>query len=297
MSATKIKEVEQQIQEFWSPLFVPELKENAILPNLINTTYDSDLQNHGDTVYVSMVENAKGSRKQIDASGNHTTIDSEKLKTKRVGIKADQIFSASFELDNLIDIQSQLGNASGQSAIRAALLKGVELQINEYIYGLVAPSSSDPEHVRSGITAYNFAELMKDRALASKSKWPTGDRYVLLDPEYYNDFLGDTKNSSSDFVGQDLPLIGGQRPFVRSDFQILEDNSDAMRQLSPTEAFKNGLVFHRDWCYMVAQMMPTFKLSDLHANKQRGYLLTVDMVGGAKLGIQGDLKHIRVYND
>lgn len=296
MSATTVRELEEQIQEYWSPLFVPELKENALLPNLINTEFDSTLQNQGDTAYVSMIENAKGSRQQIKADGSHTVIQSEKLKTQRVGIKADQIFSGSFELDSLIDLQTQLNSPDGQSKIRQALLKGVELQINDYIYSLVSPSTTNPDHVRNGISDYNFAELMTDRGLAAKAKWPAGDRYMLLDPEYYNDFLTDSKNTSMDFVGNDLPLIGGQRPIQRSGFQIFEDNSDAMRQLSPGGNFSNGLIFHKDWIYMVAQMQPTFKLSDLHSNKQRGYLLTVDMVGGAKLGIQGNLKHIKVYN-
>jgi hypothetical protein len=296
MSATLVRELEDQIQKFWSPLFVPELKENAVLPNLINTTFSGDLQSYGDTVKVSMINNANGTRQQIKNDGSHTSIISEKLKTQQVGIVADQIFSASFELDSLTDLQSQIGSPAGQSRIREALLKGVELQINEYIYSLVAPIGSGPNQVRNGIAAYDFNQLMTDRGIAAKRKWAQGDRYILLDPEFYGDFISAEKNSSADYVGSDLPLIGGQRPISRAGFLVLEDNSDAMRQLSPTGAFKNGLAFHRDWCYMVAQAMPTFKLSDLHGNKNRGYLLTVDMVGGAKLGLEGDKKHIQIYN-
>jgi hypothetical protein len=298
MSATIVNEVSDQIQKFWAPIFVPELKENAILPNLINTTYSSNLSAQGDTVYVSMVEAADGSRQTIDASGNHTAIQSEKLKTQRVGIVADQVFSASFELDSLIDLQSQLGSPSGQSSIRAALLKGIELQINKYIYSLVSPSLSAPDLSINGVTDFNFAQLQTVRKLASQAKWGKDKPwYLLLDPAYYNDFMTDTKNTSSDFVGGDLPLIGGQRPFVRSGFQVLEDNSDGMQGLGAATGIEDlALAFHPDFMYMVAQMQPTFKLSDLHANKQRGYLLTVDMVGGAKLGIQGALKHIVVYN-
>lgn len=295
-SATLVRELEDQIQKFWSPVFVPELKETAILPNLINTTFSADLQAQGDTVKVSMIEDAEGSRQKIDASGNHTTIHSEKLKTQQVNVVADQIFSASFELDSLVDLQTQIGSPSGQSRIREALLKGVELQMNDFIYSLVAPSTSNPDHEIDSVSDFNFSQLMAVRGLAAKAKWPASERYLLLDPQYYNDFLTDTKNSSSDFVGGDLPLIGGQRPVSRSGFMILEDNSDAMRRLSPTSGFDNGLAFHRDWCYMVAQMNPTFKLVDLAPNKQRGYLLVVDMVGGARLGLQGNVKHIKIYN-
>lgn len=298
MSATLITEVSDQIQKFWSPLFVPELKESAILPNLINTTYTSDLKQQGDTVYVSMVEAATGERKTIDSSGAHTVIGSEKLTTQRVGIVADQVVSASFELDSLIDLQSQLGSASGQSAIRNALMKGVELQINKYLYSLIVPSTSSPDHSINGVTDFNFTQLQAARKLASQAKWAKDKGwYLLLDPSYMNDFLTDQKNTSSDYVGADLPLVGGMKPFVRSGFQIIEDNSDAMNQLSPTLAAEDfGVAFHPDFLYMVAQSQPTFKLSDLHANKQRGYLLTVDMVIGAKLGIQGNKKCIKFYN-
>lgn len=297
MSATLVRELEDQIQKFWSPLFVPELKETAILPNLINTTYTSDLKQQGDTVYVSMVEAAEGERKTIGNDGSHTVIGAEKLKTQRVGVVADQIFSASFELDSLIDLQSQIGSPSGQSAIRNALLKGVELQVNKYLYSLVNPSTSAPDHVLSSVADFNFTQLQSVRKLASQAKWMKDNNwYLLLDPSYMNDFMNDQKNTSNDYVN-DMPLIGGVRPYSRSGFQILEDNSDAMAQLSPAGAAEDfGLAFHRDFLYMVAQMNPTFKLSDLHSNKQRGYLLTVDMVGGAKLGIQGDKKHIKIYN-
>lgn len=299
MASTNVKELEEQVKKFWSPIFVPELKESALLPNLINTDFTSTIQQFGDTAYVSMIEAAEGDRKQKNVDGSHTVIKSEKLKTNRVGIVADQIFSAAFELDSLVDLQSQLGSPEGQSAIRNALLKGVELKINEYIYSLVSPSTSNPDHSRDGVGDYNFSQLQTDRALASQAKWPGRgqDWYALLDPSYYNDFMNDQKNSSSDYVGQDLPIVGQQKPYMRSGFMIFEDNSAAMNQISPTEATSDlALLFHRDFCYMVAQSQPEFYLVDLKSNKQRGYLLGVDLIGGAKLGLEGSVKHIKVYN-
>jgi hypothetical protein len=299
MSATILNDVNAQIQKFWAPMFVSELKESALIPNLVNTTYSSDIKALGNAATVSMIEAATGSTKTIDSSGGHTVIDSEKLVSQNVQVVADKIFSASFELDSLIDLQSQLGSPDGQSKIRAALLKGIELQINDFVYSLAVPSTSAPDHDISSISDFNFAQLQAVRALASKAKWSRaeGPWNLLLNPDYMNDFMNDQKNSSSDYVGSDLPLVGGQRPYFRSGFQILEDNSDAMSRLSPTSVSTDlGLAFHKDFLYLVMQTMPTFKLSDLHANKQRGYLLTCDLVGGAKLGIQGNKKVIKIYN-
>lgn len=297
MSATNVREVEEQIQEFWAPLFVPELKESALLPLLVNTEYSADIKQQGDTAYVSMVHAAKGERQEISEDGSHTVIKSEKLKTTRVGIQANQIFTASFELDSLIDLQSQLGSADGQSKIRAALLKGVELQINEYIYSLLSPSASGPDHILSGVSAFDFTQLQNVRKLASKAKWPAdGNWSILLDPTYMGDFLSDTKNTSGDYVS-DSPLIKGVTTYQRSGFKIMEDNSDAMAAVSPTKVLdKLGLAFHKDFLYLVAQTEPSFKLSDLHGTKKRGYLLTVDLLGGAKLGLEADKKHITIFN-
>lgn len=296
MSATLVTELSDQIQKFWSPLLVPELKESAILPSLVSTDYDGQISQGGDTVYVSMIQAANGSRKQISSTGEHTVIESEKLKTQRVGIIADQIFSASFELENLVDLQTQLADPAAKQSIRNALMKGVELKINDYLYSLVAPSTSAPDHSVASVSDFNFAALMANRLLASTAKWPDEDRFLLLDPSFMNDFLTDTKNTSSDYVG-DAPLIGGKKPYYRSGFWIMEDNSSAMNQLSPSLAAADySLAFHKSFMYLVMQQQATFKLSDLHANKQRGYLLTVDLIGGAKLGLQGNVKHIVNYN-
>jgi len=297
MSATIVRELEDQIQKFWSPLLVPELKENALLPTLVSKDYQGEIKQGGDTVYVSMVEAATGGRKQIQPDGSHTVIGTEKLKTQRVGIVADQIFEASFELDSLIDLQTQLADPSGQSAIRAALMKGIELQINDYLYSLVSPSTSAPNHSINGVATYSTAAHMANRVLASKAKWPMdGNLYALLDPEYFAQFAEDTKAGNADYGASDAPLIGGQFGLRRGGFTVLEDNSDAMRRLSPTSVFKNALLFHPSFMYMVIQQNTSFKLSDLHSNKQRGYLLTAELVGGAKLGIEGAVKHIINYN-
>jgi len=295
MSATLINELSDQIQKFWSPIFVPELKESALLPTLVSKDYSGEISQGGDTVYVSMVQSSKGERKTIGAG--HEVFSSEKLKTQRIGIVADQVITASFELDNLISLQNQLGSATGESAIRDALLKGIELQLNEYLYGLVAPSASAPDHIANGVTDFNATQILAMRKLASQAKWPNdGQWYLLSDPSYYNDILNAATMTSGDFVG-DQPVVGGRIAQRRFGFNILEDNSEAMKLVSPTEAVDDlALAFHPSFMYLVMQQQPTFKLSDLHANKQHGYLLSVSMVCGAKLGIEGAVKHMTAYN-
>lgn len=291
---TILNDVANQVEKFWSPIFVDELKESAVLPSLVSSEYEGEIKQGGDTVYVSMIQNAAGRRQPIAADGSHRTIEAEKMATQRVAIAADQIFTASFEFDSLIDLQTQLAAPSGKSKIREALLSGVEKQINDYLYSLIAPSTTGPDHLINSVSNFDFSQLMNVRKLASKAQWMKNDWFMLLDPDYMNNFLTDQKNVSADYAN-DLPLVGGQKQLVRSGFSILEDNSAGMATQST--AGGAAIAFHKTFMYLVHQTAPTFKISDLHSGYKRGYLMTVDLVGGAKLGLQGAKKHIKVTSD
>lgn len=286
---TELAAVADQIQKFWAPIFVPELKETSVLPSLISSEYKGEIKKGGNEVQVSMIKNAAGARQPILADGSHRTIEAEAMALEEVSVKADQIFTASFELDDLIDLQSQVGSENGQSKIREALLAGVEAQINNYIYSLVAASTAAPDHKLNTVTAFDFAALMNCRKLASKAKWMKNDWFMLLDPTYMNDFLSDVKNTSADYVDGKPVQVGGNAVYSRAGFAVIEDNSDGMQTKLGDGA---ALAFHKSFMYLVMQTQPVFKLSDLHASKKRGYLLTVDLIGGAKLGLQGAIKHI-----
>ena len=105
-----------------------------------------------------------------------------------------------------------------------------------------------------------------------------------------------TTLTSGDYV-PDAPIVGGQIVRQRFGFNILEDNCDAMAQLSPTAQTSDlALAFHPDFMHLVMQQEPQFKVAELTANKQLGYVIVVSLVCGAKLGIDGNKKHIKVYN-
>lgn len=294
MSATLVNEVSEQVQKFWAPILKDELMETNILPTLVNKEYQGEIKRGGDTAYVSMIERPTAERKTIGAGAD--TFSSQKLVTQRVGIVADQRITASFELEDLIDLQTQLGNPSGQSKIRQVLLEAMSISLNDYVYSLVAPSASAPDHILSGVATFDATQLLAVRALASQAKWMRdGGWWTLLDPVYMNHILAAQTLTSSDYV-PDQPVVGGQVVNKRFGFNIVEDNSAGLLSQSPALAgSKVGLSFHPDFLYLV-QGTPQFKLSDLHSNKQHGYLLSVDMWCGAKLGLEGDVKHILTYS-
>lgn len=291
MSQTDLAQVAAQVQTFWAPLFMKELRESLLLASLVNKEYDGQIKGLGDTVRVSQINAAAGQIKTVGVDAD--TFDSTPLTTQYVDIKADKRFVASFEFADLVMLQSQLG--AQDSEIRAGLMFGMEKKINDYLYSLLSPSTSAPDHLVTGVTDFNAAQLSGVRLLASKAKWMKNKGwYGLLSPTYYSDLLNSQTLVSADFV-PDAPTVGGQIASQRFGFNLLEDNSDGIAANS-TSGDDVGLFFHPDFMHFVSQTMPTFKVSDLHSNHKFGFVISCDLVGGAKLGIDGDVKHIVVKN-
>jgi hypothetical protein len=141
------------------------------------------------------------------------------------------------------------------------------------------------------------AQLKAIRVIAGKQKWPKSPGwYGLLSPDYYGDLMDSTKTiTSTDYVA-DQPVVGGEIISRRYGFNIIEDNSDGLDSLSPTTGNPAALFFHPAFCHMVTQMSARFKVSDLHSNEEFGYVISVDVVGGAAIGIEGDKMHVSVVN-
>lgn len=285
MSVTNLAVVNDQIQKFWAPIFMKELRESLLLGALVNKDYKGSIQKLGDEVTISQLNAPQGELRTAGVDAD--SFGSETMTLKEVKLKANKRAVASFDIEELVDIQSQLG--AQESEIRNALRFAVDKQINDYLYSLVSPSTSAPDHLLASTAAYNATTHLSVRKLAAKARWLKDKGWwTLLDPLYYNDMLGATTMTSSDFVGDDTPVVGGQIAKQRFGFNILEDNS--LDQA--TEGY--GLIFHPDFMNLAMQMEPRFKLSDQHANKKFAYVLSCDLIFGAALGIDGDKKHIVV---
>lgn len=279
MATTKLADVEAQIQEIWSPLFMDELREQLLLAGLVDKRYEGDIRKKNDTVKVSQIDAPSGELRDVGTDAD--SFSTEALTTRQIEIKADKRAVASFEFEDLIEIQSQIDSDSPE--IREALMFAVNKQVNDYLYTLVSPSTTTPDHVLT-VATLDADELADIRQLASEAKWlQRPGWWMLLSPGYYNDLLKAQTLTSADFVS-DRPVIGGQIVNQRFGFNIVEDNS---------RSGKTGIAFHPDFMHLVMQTEPRFKISDKHVRKEFGHIISVDMVFGAKLGIDGDIKHIQ----
>lgn len=294
MALTSINDVQDQVQDIWSPMFMKELRESQLLAGLVNKDYQGEIRQLNDTVKVSQINAPAGDLLTVGTDAD--SFSTEALSTTQVEVKADKRAVAAYEFSDLVALQSQIG--AQESELRMSLMHAINKQINDYLYSLVAPSAAAPDHIIDSVADFNSAVLSARRKEAAKAKWGKEKGWWLLaDPSYYSDMLDDTTLASADFGAQDAPVIGGQMSRQRFGFNILEDNSDGILQLSPASAGEDcALAFHPDFMLLVMQTEPTFKISDQHSQKKFGYVMSVDVVFGAKLGIDGDLKHIQIYN-
>jgi hypothetical protein len=185
---------------------------------------------------------------------------------------------------DLVELQSQISREN--SEVMASLRYALDKQINDYLYSLVAPSTSAPDHDVGSVTDFNASQLGAVRVLAAQAKWSMEPGwYGLLSPQYYQDQLNATTLVSSDYGAADAPTVGGMFGLKRFGFNLIEDNS---------RNGDYGLFLHPDFMHMVMQQEAQIKISDMHAQKKFGIVMSVDIVFGAKLGINGAVKHIKV---
>ncbi len=282
MSGTDLVAAAAQIEKYWSPLFTKQLRESLLLGSLVDKKYEGSIARQGDTVRVSQVNAPNGQLLTIGTDAD--SFETEKVSTSYIDIVADKRAVAAYEFQDLVSLQSQISqdNPEVMESLKYALAK----QMNDYLYSLVNPSTSAPDHLISGVTDFNASQLSACRILAAQAKWQNDGRwYALLDPQYMGDIMNAATLTSSDYVGADMPVIAGQVAMKRFGFNLLEDNS---------RSADYGLLFHPDFLHMVSQTAVSVKISDLHAQKKFGVVMSIDMVFGAKLGINGNVKHIKV---
>lgn len=275
-------DIQEMVVKAWSDIFMQELRESLMLGALVNKDYQGQIANLGDKVNVSQINAPNGETRTIGVDAD--SFSPEALSATSIEVKADKRFIASYEFEDTVMLMSQLG--AKDSEIRQSMVFAVAKQINTFLYSLVAPSSTAPDHTVTGVTDFNASQVSNIRMLAAKAKWMNNKPwYLLADPTYYSDILNAQTLTSSDYGASDAPVISGQIALKRFGFNILEDNS------KPTDT---ALAFHPDFLLWVMKQDINFKVSDLHSNKKFGFVMSADLIGGAKLGIDGDVKHITV---
>lgn len=281
MSATTLTEVTNQIQKYWAPVTTNKLRETLLLPELVSKDYEGEIKKAGDTVYVSQVDDLDGQNLTVGTDAD--AFSTEKVTTTRVAVQANKRAVVAVEFNDLVELQSQIDKDS----VRDPMIYALNKQINTYLYSLVAPSSSSPDHQIAPASAGTLAvaDMGTIRKLAGEAKWDKAKPWVgLLSPAYHVDITTNTTVASGDYT-DGMPLVAGEAPRKLMGFNLFEDTS---------RTGDYGLFFHPDFMYFVRQTQVQVKISDLHPLGRFGYKMSIDIVYGAILGLSGEDKHIEI---
>lgn len=279
MSETTLAEVTNQVQKYWAPIFTRKLRETFRLAALVNKDYQGEIKKGGDTVRVSQITDPTGETRTIGTDAD--TYATEKVATTYVDVVANKRAVTAYEFADLVELQSQIDKQQVQDGMMFALDK----QINTYLLSLVNPSTSAPDHLLNSVATIDKTQLAAIRQLAATAKWNEAmGWYGLIGTSYWSSMLIDSVLANMDYGVTDAPVVGGQKAMRRLGFNMFEDNSQTA----------TAVFFHPDFLNFVIQQAVQVKISDLHAQKRFGFVMSVDVVFGAALGLQGNVKHIKV---
>ena len=273
MSVTTFNQVDSVaglVQDFWSPVFMKELREQTLWAGLLaDPDYTFEKIKGGDTFKISRINKPTSTIRTIGTDAD--SFDTNVISTTQVDLQVNKRCVSAYEFEDMGIVLSQL--EAQDSEMRAALLADVKEQANDYIKSLISPSSSSPDHVQT-TSDFNLAVLSSVRKIAATAKWASFGEpwYLLVDPSYMSDMLDDTTLGAADTMGIDKsPMLEGKFVFKRMGFNIVEDDS-----LSTDTGFAFIPSFMK-----VILGMPEFKISPLHSQKKFGYIMSVDFPMGA----------------
>jgi len=277
---TDLTAVANQIQTIWSPLFMQELRESFILPNIVSRQYEGEIKKQNDTVRISQINAPSSDLRTVGVDAD--TFETNVLSTSYIDLKADKRAVSAFEIYDLVDIQS-IVDPQRNPEIRKALMQDIGNQINDYLYTLLVPSTSSPDHTINSQATLTSTLMANMREAVSTAKWPRQEEwYSLVGPGYYADLLADTTMNNFDYGFDDKAMVAGFAAQKRFGFNIIEDNSKSV-STSLHSLVPSALLY-------AAQTEVRFQVSPLHAQKKFGYLISADLVFGAKLSISGSTK-------
>jgi hypothetical protein len=282
MASTNLTDIAAQVQKYWSPVATKQLRESLLLGSIVNKDYSGEIRKGGDQVRVYSIQSPSATTKTVGTVDSNT-FSPAAISTTYVDVKADKHVTAAFEFADEVELMSLIDRENPE--VMASLVFAVEKAVNSALYAALVPSAAAPDH-QIVAASMDATTLLQVRKLAAQAKWDQAKGwYGLLDPKYYSDVLASQTLISSDFGAADTPVIGGRVGLRRYGMQLAEDNS-----LAEGTAY----FLHPDALLMVMAKEMSIKVSDLHAVSKHGILMSVDLIFGVALGVEGSKKAVKV---
>lgn len=260
-------QIANMIPTVWSPLLYQELRAKPAYINLFARDYEGEIKEKGNTVKVNQIKKPTGEIITDDKQQFNT----EELQVGQFEITADRRAVASFEITDLVKLQSLEFQMEVANALIDSILEQMELDVQS----IMIPSAAAPDHTLAALLGASFdvADVVALRNLLAQAKVPFGeDTYMSLGTTFYGSLLQKGMVVGSDY-GSINDLMAGEVKKL-SGFKIFE------HVLEPAQ---KAVAFHKSAVQLVSQTQVNVKVSDLHSQKKFGYLVSADIVYGRKL--------------
>ena len=264
MSTNGKVEFAHLIPTVWSSLIYQELRHRVAYLNLCHRDYEGEIRNLGDKVKVNTIIAPEGEILTNDKA----SFNPEEFKTSQFEIEADRRAVASFEITDMAKLQS----LEFQQEVINALVYSIQLQMEKDIQGIMIPKSDNRLTTLVG-SSFDVADVVALRTLLRENLVPADENlYLSTSPTFYgslmqkNMVVGADFGSVNDLMAGDVKKLAGFKTFEHD-----------------LEVGKVARAFHTSALQVVAQTEVNVKISDLHAQKKFGYLVSADIVYGRKL--------------
>lgn len=242
--------------EVWAAVLLSSLKKALVFGDLVNSDYEGEIREAGDTVTVNSV-----SRPTIGTyQPGITNIDPQQLTTAQRKLVVDQAKYFAFEIDDVDARQARGGGVMGEALIEAGY--GLADIADQFLAGLYTGAASANNlgivAVPTGTpTAAYDSVLVPLKVKLDEANVPTSGRWCVLPPWMHGRLLRDDRFIRADAAGVSDPAsmngrvgraagfdirVSNNAPFVSGDdYEVIAGYRGAIsfaQQINKVEAYR-----------------------------------------------------------
>lgn len=194
------------IPQIWSARLLENLRKNLVFKNVVNTDYEGEIRNYGDTVKI----NGIGPITVADYTKNTDINPPETLSDAQRTLVIDQAKYFNFLIDDVDAAQAnpKLMDAAMQEAAYALADKADQYLASQYVYAANAIGNDTTPVVPTATTAY---ELLVDASIKlDEANIPRTNRWAVVLPWFYGLLLKDDRFVKVGSTNSDRTLRTGE---------------------------------------------------------------------------------------
>jgi len=249
------------VPEIWSSNFYDVLLQSNPFQQLIDSSYEGEIANLGDTVRISTIpefSEAEVIEEDQRANADAVTITQQNLVINKRIVK-----------DFKVTKRSLMQSLPYMDKVRDLAAFSIVKKIQDIIIDLTVPAGANAISYDSG-TTLDLADILEAKEILDALNVPGGDRYMVMGAAQLNDIFNIQGFTSSDFIVSGAPLITGEIPSMLAGFN----------PAFTTAAGAVTYAFHRSYMTVAAQQGMATEEFNLGVNGERGSRINTDWLGG-----------------